>query len=215
MLRLGDCCVLPWSHVDLNNDLIRTRVRKTSAFVQIPIFGLLKEVLMEAQKTKLVRCKLVFPESERMHHRDSSFFSRLFDTVLLSVGFTDDDNPETSIRLPQSSGKGRRVSVRGMHALKTTWITNALTNGVSISLIKKIVGNRSVDVILEHYFQPEVEASRGIIKQALPAVLSGEERTVTTEAERKQEFARLVQELDASNWKETQTKLKALLKMGK
>jgi len=55
--------------------------------------------------------------------------------------------------------------VKDFHSLRTTWITEALSNGVPIETVKLISGHRTTDVVTEHYFHPNQEQVRHTLQQ--------------------------------------------------
>jgi|GEM_PF-5072764 len=69
----------------------------------------------------------------------------------------------------------RRASLKGFHTLKTTFVTLALANGISIELAQRITGNCDAQVVREHYFVPQAETIRAEIATKLPSRLSGTE----------------------------------------
>jgi integrase len=70
--------------------------------------------------------------------------------------------------------RGHRVaSVRDWHALRTTFVTLALSAGVPMELVRKVTGHRTVEVVMANYFRPGREALRAALVGAMPAVLTG------------------------------------------
>jgi integrase len=67
----------------------------------------------------------------------------------------------------------RAASVRDWHALRTTWVTLALTAGVPMELVRRVTGHATVEVVMKHYFRPDREQFKAALMGALPAVLTG------------------------------------------
>lgn len=67
----------------------------------------------------------------------------------------------------------RAASVRDWHALRTTWVTNALIAGVPESLVRRVTGHATVDVVQENYFRPDREHFRAVLTNAMPSILTG------------------------------------------
>jgi integrase len=65
------------------------------------------------------------------------------------------------------------ASVYDWHALRTTWVTIALTAGVPMELVRRITGHKTVEIVLKHYFRPDREHFRAALAGALPEVLTG------------------------------------------
>jgi integrase len=75
-------------------------------------------------------------------------------------------------RIDRKQGQ-RAASVRDWHALRTTFVTIALTNGADIETIQRITGHRTVSIVLKHYYRPDREQHRAKVTAALPASLTG------------------------------------------
>ena len=67
----------------------------------------------------------------------------------------------------------KAASVRDWHALRTTFVTLALSAGVPVELVQIVTGHRTVEVVLQHYFRPNDEQVRTALAEKLPAVLTG------------------------------------------
>lgn len=212
-MRLGDCCCLKWSSV--REDIQQVNVpaaRKTMNPMYIPYYGLLDSVFQEAKK-ELGDSDYVFPKASKYYLGGmADTMQDRFEKILLMAGFTNDENPETSIRVSRSNG--RKASLRGFHSFKTTWVTFALMNGVPIEVIKKITGNQIVDVVLENYFQPGLEDMRNLVRSKMPGVIIGDSPKLLvqdTQFDRTQIY-QLVETIDAGNWRERQVELLRLLR---
>lgn len=66
-MRRGDCCLLKWSDVDLDEGFITVKTAKTGATVDIPIFPPLRLVLQAARKTSAADDACCFPDAARMY----------------------------------------------------------------------------------------------------------------------------------------------------
>ena len=51
----------------------------------------------------------------------------------------------------------RTASVRDWHALRSTFVTLALSAGVPVELVLRVTGHATVEVVLKHYFRPDRE----------------------------------------------------------
>ncbi|MDD5707071.1 MAG: site-specific integrase [Kiritimatiellae bacterium] len=67
----------------------------------------------------------------------------------------------------------RAASVRDWHALRTTFVTLALSAGVPMELVRKVTGHRTVEIVMANYFRPGREILRSALAGALPSVLTG------------------------------------------
>ncbi len=87
-------------------------------------------------------------------------------------------------RVDREKGHGQRAaSVRDWHALRSTWVTLALTAGVPMELVRRVTGHATVDVVLKHYFRPGREEFRAVLAGALPDVLTGRKSAKMTPKE--------------------------------
>jgi integrase len=68
----------------------------------------------------------------------------------------------------------RAASVRDWHALRTTYVTLALSAGVPVELVRRVTGHATVDIVLENYFRPDREQFKTALNLALPDVLTGD-----------------------------------------
>lgn len=109
------------------------------------------------------------------------------------------DNVKVAItsatRTPREHGQ-RSASVRDWHALRTTFVTLALSAGVPMELVRRVTGHATVEVVLKHYFRPNREQFRAALTVALPDVLTGGQQPQLTPAD-KTEFASLAERLAA------------------
>jgi hypothetical protein len=71
----------------------------------------------------------------------------------------------------------RAASVRDWHALRTTFVTLALSAGVPLELVRRVTGHATVEVVLKHYFRPDREQFRAALTGALPGILTGGKTT--------------------------------------
>jgi integrase len=67
----------------------------------------------------------------------------------------------------------KSASVRDWHALRTTFVTVALSAGVPMELVRRVTGHATVEVVLRYYFRPDREQFKAALAGALPDVLTG------------------------------------------
>lgn len=60
-MRRGDCCLLSWADVDLHDGFITVKTSKTGETVDIPMFGLMRDMLTDAY----ARAKAALPAAKR------------------------------------------------------------------------------------------------------------------------------------------------------
>ncbi len=200
-MRLVDCCCLEWTAVKTGRRMISVPAqKKTMKPAEIPLFGLLEELIAEAREEAADE-RYVFPRARILYRRDRQFFTRAFSSLLLRVGFTDDDNPETAVRISSPGGGCRRRPVRSFHGLRTTWMTMALNGGVSLEDVKKICGNVDAETILKHYFQSDGDRIRAKLKATMPPVLGGEGSTDPRLAAEADGLLDLLDQMNGQNWR--------------
>jgi hypothetical protein len=111
-------------------------------------------------------------------------------------------------RETREKGKGQRAaSVRDWHALRVTWVTLALSDGVPVETVRSITGHKTVEVVLEHYFKPDQEQYYAALVRAMPAVLTGKHE----KAKPIDELSKLVVKVQAGTATETDKKRLRLL----
>jgi len=66
----------------------------------------------------------------------------------------------------------KSASVWDWHALRTTWVTLALSAGVPMELVRRVTGHATVEVVLAHYFRPGREQFRAALTGAMPGILT-------------------------------------------
>lgn len=75
-------------------------------------------------------------------------------------------------RAPRERGI-KAASLYDWHALRTTWVTLALSAGVAIEMVRRVTGHGTVNVVLQHYFRPGRAEFKAALAGALPAVITG------------------------------------------
>lgn len=77
-----------------------------------------------------------------------------------------------SIHADLESGRMKKVSIRGWHSFRTTWITVALMHGVPMELVRRVTGHTSDEIVTSHYFKPGREEFRKVLLASMPRLLS-------------------------------------------
>jgi integrase len=73
----------------------------------------------------------------------------------------------------ERKGGQKAASVRDWHALRTTFVTLALSAGVPMELVRRVTGHATVEVVLKHYFRPNREQFKAAMIGAMPKELTG------------------------------------------
>ncbi len=172
-MRRGDCCLLKWQDVDLSRQCLCVKTNKTGQTVSIPIFPMLLSVLQDRQPAN----EYVFPEQAAMYNKNPDGITWRVRKVFAAAGFKDgadgeDDGIRGEIHTERKEGL-RRASVRDFHSFRVTWVTLALTGGIPLEIVRKVTGHKTAEIVLKHYFRPDVEDVRKALHGMMPE-LNGE-----------------------------------------
>ncbi len=74
-------------------------------------------------------------------------------------------------RTPRSVGV-RAASIYDFHALRTTFVTLAISAGVSVDKLRALTGHTTVEIVMRHYFKPKGTDFADELRKALPAILT-------------------------------------------
>jgi hypothetical protein len=66
----------------------------------------------------------------------------------------------------------RAASKYDFHALRTTFVTLALSAGISVEILKALTGHATVEIVMRHYFKPKGSDFADQLTQAMPKVLT-------------------------------------------
>lgn len=67
----------------------------------------------------------------------------------------------------------RAASIYDFHALRTSFITTAITGGIPVEIVKAITGHKLTETIIEHYLKPKGSVYHEKFMAAMPAALTG------------------------------------------
>ena len=70
----------------------------------------------------------------------------------------------------------KAASLYDWHALRTTFVTLALSAGVPMELVRRVTGHKTVEIVLTNYFRPGRDEFRKAFEHALPEVIAGEKK---------------------------------------
>lgn len=141
-MRRGDCCLLKWADVDLDQRFITVKTSKTGETVEIPVFPLLhSELLRWAGKDEVY----VFPEQARMYLTNPDGVSYRIGRVLHKAGFVPQDHIAAPLR--QAHDQRDRLPAEQIRALAQEKI--GLTGGVTTAARKKQNMLKALDLYLQ------------------------------------------------------------------
>src|SRR5208283_3437046 len=109
-MRRGDCCLLRWEDVDMNNGFITVKTSKTGQTVTIPIFPMLFDELTKrkaGEKSKMDG--YVFPEVARMYLDNPDGITwRVKKVLAAGLGEAVVDGDDTKVLLKVSDEEARK-----------------------------------------------------------------------------------------------------------
>ena len=142
-LRLGDCCTLEWSDINLEKGVVRRMPRKTShttgAVVEIGIGDAFRRILANLSRNG----KYVLPETAQRYLRYRPGVGRTIMAHFRKCGFQVHDE--------QSKGNRIQPIVRvSFYSLRHTWVSRETEEGTPATLVQKAAGH-SNPAMTEHY----------------------------------------------------------------
>lgn len=99
----------------------------------------------------------------------------------------------------------KRASLRGWHSFRTSFITQALSAGLPMELVRRVTGHSTVDVVLKHYFKPGRADFSKAINAAMPQFLLKPE-----ESKPDSRIAEILKLVDATTAKNAKKNLKMI-----
>ena len=158
-LRLGDCCRLDWSSINLAQGIIQLVPQKTKRHahgrpVTIPIHPALGQALVDSGKVMTFGPVLptVSDLYQRMRWRVSQELARIFTRANITM----------SVRL---EGRNRKTPEATFHSLRHTFVSFAANAGVPLHVVQSIVGHEST-AMTRHYYHENIDA----LKSAVAAI---------------------------------------------
>jgi integrase len=167
-LRLTDCACLTWFNIDLDNQTVRFRPRKTAnrkrgADKETTValhrdITLYLESLPVSDNPQEPLFPTLYGKLSGSYNGLSNIFSRLMAKANISVPFG-----------VEKEGKGHRFRALGFHSLRHSFISRLANSEVSVDVRKQIVGHSS-DEIHRRYTHLELALQQKAIGK-LPSIL--------------------------------------------
>ena len=161
-LRLGDCCRLDWSQVNLAQGVIQIVPQKTrrhhQRMVTIPIHPALGSALVgqQADDCKPLMGGPVLPEIAEMYRTTRWQVSHALARIFRAA------NIVTSVQI---AGRRNRTPEATFHSLRHTFVSFAANAGVPLHIVQSIVGHEST-AMTRHYYHENLAA----LKSAVAAI---------------------------------------------
>jgi integrase len=168
-LREGDCALLAWSDIDLENGTLGMRAAKTGENVAIPILPPLRKLLEQQKAQKQRDPTFVFPQQAKLYQATPDrISSQAVKLIRQAVASVNDGRPVTKTRT-----RGlRKASLVDFHALRTTWITEALLAGVSPEIVIRVTGHTDMKMIRAHYNRPDQQSTSRLLTRKLTTLVN-------------------------------------------
>ena len=169
-LRLGDCCKLNWSQINIAQGIIQLIPSKTRRHthgrpVTIPIHKTLGQALLppieefEQSNDQTNLSGPVLPTICEMYHRGRWIVSQELTRIFKAA------NIVTSVRL---EGRKKKTPEATFHSLRHTFVSLSANAGVPLHIVQSIVGHGST-AMTRHYYHESVDALRSAVN-AIPAL---------------------------------------------
>ena len=223
-LRLGDCCTLLWTEIDLVQGFIVRMPHKTASKgkpVRVPLFRDLAAMLSAARK--VARGEYVLPELAHWYQsgRGDSITDRIqrhfwncgIDCHATGTGHQikrdKDGNPVLTVNgnaVLEPTGK-RAVIRCGFHSLRHTFVSLCRQANAPLSVVEAIVGHSNPAMTRHYSHTGDAEAVRAIA--SLPAMTDkgNDAGTLQQRPEPPQWVIALVESMTAKNWKQIKAEL--------
>jgi len=175
-LRRGDICRLRWDAVDTEAGALRVRTHKTGVELHLPIMPGLADVLARRKGIAAGDGVLVFPEAAALYEGNESAITRRVKKIF-ALAFSKEPGAHMKADIASVTQKKRTIgkraaSVRDFHSLRTTFVTLAISAGVSVDKLRALTGHATVDLVMRHYFRPKGTDFAEELEKALPDILT-------------------------------------------
>ena len=161
-LRLGDCCRLDWSQINMAQGVIQLMPRKTrrhhQRIVTIPIHPALGSALIGdgAAGVRALPMGAVLPMISEMYSRARWQVSHELSKIFKAA------NIVTSVKI---EGRRHKTPEATFHSLRHTFVSFAANAGVPLHVVASIVGHEST-AMTRHYYHENL----GALKRAVGAI---------------------------------------------
>lgn len=157
-LRLGDCCQLKWSDVDLVRQSLRVRSSKKGKQVWLGIFPCLLPLLQEAKTGNT--SPFVMPGMAADYDRHASYVTARIQSHFIKCGI---DTAGTK------AGRSRAAVDVGFHSLRHSFVSLLASAGAPLGVVQAMVGHGN-PAMTRHYTHIGEQSIRDAIA-LLPSIL--------------------------------------------
>lgn len=164
-MRLGDCCKLHWSEVDIVKSIIQRIPDKTKKYrkgrpITVPIHRTLADLLMQTplDERRGYVLPTIGPWAAAGQNGMSKVHSRL-GKIFRTAGIV------TSVEV---EGRRWKVPEAGFHSLRHTFVSMSANAGVPLHIVQSIVGHES-SAMTRHYYHENIAALQQAV-EAIPSI---------------------------------------------
>lgn len=140
-LRFSDICALRKEHINLKENFLKLKTKKTGSVVKIPLLPKLK-TLIEEHLAKDTDSPYLFPEL----FLEPQKYRREFTLFLQGIGINPFEEQTAT------NGHTYKATIKGVHSFRHTFVYLAAKNGIPMPLVQAIVGHAS-EKMTEYYAQ--------------------------------------------------------------
>lgn len=143
-LRLKDICLLKWESINFRRNLILLETHKTGGDVALGMWPTLRKELERLRELAGKKDIYVLPEAAKRHGTNADNLLDRLRKVLYILGYS-------KAEIMRKRGSKKSASLLGWHSFRGSFIVAALKAGVSMELLQKVLGSKTVEIIYKHY----------------------------------------------------------------
>ena len=144
-LRLKDICLLKWESINFRRNLITLTTHKTGGDVILGMWPTLRDELLRLQMVAKKKDIYVLPEAAKKYVENADNLIDRLRKVLYVLRYGKNE-----IMLPREK-RILSASLRGWHSFRGSFVVAALQAGVSIEVLQKVLGAKTVEILYRHY----------------------------------------------------------------
>jgi len=131
-LRISDICLLKWVHFNGTHITMRTKKTKSQIAIKLPQKAL--RIITRYQKPGQRLSDYIFPILDKKEYKTKNELSNAINSKNSSANYN-------LLRIAKKVGLEKRIS---FHTSRHTWATRALSKGMKIHHVSKLLGHASV-----------------------------------------------------------------------
>ena len=143
-LRLKDICLLKWESINFRRNMITLETHKTGGDVVLGMWPSLRKELERLKAHAKKNDIYVLPEAAKRHESNADNLLDRLRKILYSIGYSRTE-------IMQKRGSKLSASLLGWHSFRGSFVVAALKAGVSMELLQKVLGSKTVEIIYKHY----------------------------------------------------------------